>query len=283
MPQTAEAYYTNKDNHGNYQFVPISQVIDSLTLEAQGDSDSYLKNVPRHLLIKYAVDGVREMSFNGNGDVLALELSIGDDLQMILPQDFVDYTEVFVVGEDNRLYLLDYNSDINIARSFLQDHWYEIVFDSEGDEIEVDGHNIYNKTYRRYTYHGGCYSQKQKNIDFTKFSKFGEFIIDKRRGVIGFSSNLKGKHIVLRYLSDGLQQKHIDGEKITVHKQLINPLEHYIYLRAIERRKNVPEREKQRANRKYKTAKHKASILLKDINAHRIAKAMRSVFKPNKS
>ncbi|WP_062057386.1 hypothetical protein [Aquimarina longa] len=283
MPQTAEEYYTNKENHGNYQYIPISQVIDSISIEAESDNDSYLKGIPRHLFIKYAVDGVREMNFSGNGDTLGLELSIGDDLQMILPQDYVDYTEVFVIGEDCKLYLLDYNSSINSSPTYLQDHKYAIVFDSEGDEIELDGNNIYNKLYTRYEFAGNFYNySKQSNIDTSKLSKHGEFLIDKKRGVIGFSSNLRGKNIVLRYISDGLQQKNIDGDKISVHKHLKNALEHYIYLRAIERRRNVPEREKQRANKKYKTAKHKAAILLKDINSHRIAKAMRSVFKPNK-
>lgn len=295
MP-TAESYYDSESNYGNYQYIYVSQVIDSLNFEGQLQDDNFLSTVPRSLLTKFAVDGVRELNFSGQGHTLALELSIGSDLQMILPQDFVDYLRVCVIGEDNKLYTLDYNRNINIANSFLQDHDYELVFDSDGDTIDVDGHNTYAEPYTRYDFAGdffsgttsrGSYStsyshRKQSNNDTSHFSKFGEFIIDKQRGVIAFSSDLQGKDIVLFYISDGLESNLIDGEKIKIHKYLKTPLEDYIYLRCVERRQNVPQREKYRANQKFKTSKHKAAIRLMDLTPAKISRAMRSVFKPNK-
>lgn len=278
------AYYSDENNHGNYQYVPISQMIDALTLEGEGDSDSYLKNVPRHLMIKYAIDGVRELSLGGNGDTLALELCVGGDLKFVLPQDFVDYLEVFVIVE-HKLYLLEFNSDIITAGTFLQNDNCGILFDDAGDALESDGNNAYNIPHKRYEY-GGKYEEYcggKTNIDTSKLSKHGEFKVDKRRGCMIFSSDMEDMDIVVRYVSDGLQQKNIDGEKITVHKYLITALEDYMYFRSIARKGNVPANEKHRANQKFKTSKHKASILLKDINPHRIAKAMRSQFKPLKS
>lgn len=290
MPTTSQQYYTDSDQHGSYQYLPISQVIDSIFMEATADADSNLKGVPRHLLVRYAVDGLRDMTLNGGADILALELSIGNDLQMVLPQDFVDYVDVFIVGEEGRLYRLDFNKEINTAKSFIQDDRFEIIFDDEGNSIEVDGNNTYNMPHKRYDYSGNDYSDYmgsssangQKNIDTSKLSKYGEFTLDKRKGVIGFSSDLVGKDIVLRYTSDGLQQRNIDGETVTVHKHLVNPLRDYVYLRAIDWRRNVSQGEKNKALKRFKTSKHHALIKMRDITTHKISRAMRSVFRPNK-
>lgn len=298
MAQTAEQYYGDPANHGNYQYLPISQILDSMELEIAQDQDHYLKGTKRPLLCQYALDGVREFNAGALGDVLSLELTIGDDLQFILPQDFVDYLKVYYVGPDDKLYLLDYNSSMSIAKSFLQDDQNEIIFDDQGDEIEVDGLNVFAKPYKRYRIVTGEFyatqesvkgyisthnvHRKQSDSNFTYFSKHGDFVIDRRRGAIAFSSNLANSTIVLQYISDGLQQSAIDGEKITIHKHLKVCLEDYMYMRGIDRKRSVPAVEKQRARARYKSTKHKAKILLSDINSHRIAKAFRAAFKPLK-
>lgn len=280
-----QTYYTNEDNFGNYQYVSISQVIDSLQAEAEGDNDSLLKGVPRYLLVKYAIEGVRDMNNSGNGDVLNLQLEVGSNLQFICPPDFVDYVAAYVVGADGELYKLDFNDKINIAKSFLQDESFNIIFDDEGNAIEADGMNVYDEGFSRHEYCGKEFASTygtQSNADTSKISQNGDFVVDKQRGIISFSSNVEGHHVVLRYLSDGLQQRNIDGEQITIHKHIKTALEDFVFWRAISRRKSVGQSTKAAAKNTYITAKHRASILLKDISAHRINKAMRSHFKPLK-
>lgn len=279
---TVEQYYSDESNYGNYQYIPISQVIDSIELEADADNDSLLKGIPRYLFVKYALDGIREMNKGGIGDELWRELEIDSSLQFILPVDFVDYLKVFVVGDDKKLYLLDYNSSMNIAQTYLQDDEFNILFDDEGFPLEADGENIYNEGFSNYSYAGDGCSTGRVNLDTSKISKHGDFMVDKKRGVIAFSSNLDGKNIVLKYLSDGLQQQNINGEQITIHKHLKATIEDYIYFRAIDRRRNVSSREKLKAYNRYRATKHKATILLADITYQKINKAMRSVFKPLK-
>ena len=278
---TNEEYYSSEDNHGNYQYIGLGSIIDSLEMEKEGDNDSLLKGVPRHLLVKYALDGVRDLTNSGDGDEMELELEIGQNLQFITPPDFVDYLQVFVIGTNNELLLLEYNSKMNIAKSFLQDDEFNVVFDDLGKAIEVDGNNVYNEPSIRYQYFGRDFNT-QTNINTSAISRNGDFKVDKRRGVIAFSSALAGRNIVLRYLSDGLQQHNIDNEKVTVNKHIKIALEDYIFWRAISRRKNTSQSATLTALNRFKTSRHKASILVKDISANRIARVMRGHFKPLK-
>lgn len=285
-------YYEDKDNWGSYSFTTVNKVIDNLYLEAESDSDSYIKNVPRHLLVRYAIQGYKELNLSTNTSVKAIELGIGEKLQMVLPHDFIDYTEVFVVGEDCKLYLLDFNKDLNISPSYLQDDKYELLFDDLGNLIEVDGNNIYRKPYKSFlvdgVYRDGCccsgwsYSNhKRVNINTSQVSKFGEFAIDKKKGVIAFSSNLQGKDIVLRYVSDGMYQETVEDD-LKLDKRLQETLESYVYHRAIERRRNVPANEKLRARNRYLKIRHDAVVLMADLTAQRINKIVNSLFRPNK-
>ncbi|TSE11274.1 hypothetical protein [Aquimarina algiphila] len=290
--QTGQEYYSDPNNYGSYQFFPLTEVLDSLVLESQADTDSYLKNVDRFLLKKYAVAGLRDMAFSGQGDVIELEINIGDDLQFILPQDYVDYLKVSVISEDFHLETLDYNPSIHMGKAYLQDHEYDIIFDSEGAPINVDGNNTFRRGHKIYEF-GNRYAEYLRhdhyahdyniNADTSKFTRHGEFDIDQRRGVISFSSNLAGRDIVLQYLSDGLNEKAVKNQPITIHKYYKEPLENYIYYAAIRRKRNVPYNEKERAKREYKTNKHIAKVLMLNLDPQRIMRVMRSAFKPVKT
>lgn len=279
---TSQEYYSDRRNHGNYQFLALDEVVDTMFFEAQSDNDSHIRSVPRMLLLRYAKNGVRELNFGNGGRIILLELSIGDDLQFILPEDYVDYIRVSVVGKDGRLYILDINNRINIAPSYLQDHQYKLIFDSDGALIEVNGNNAFSKPYRVLEFSRYCNGSYGVNRDTTKLSRYGEFTVDKDDGVILFSSNLRGKDVVLEYKSDGLELKNVKGKDIKIHKYLRKALEDYIYKEAIARRRNVPNSEKVDARNRFKSSCHRASILLADFNPQQISRVMRGAFRPNK-
>lgn len=276
MAQTALSYYTTQADHGNYQFTPLSEIIDTVLAEIQSDPDHYLKNTSRALVILNAKRGIKDLTFDMANDVLALELEIGDDLQFIFPQDYVDWVRVSVVGEDKKLYPLDINEKSNRAKTYLQDHKFKILFDHEGDELEADGNNVYNFPIQRDIYSTHT-PQFQK--DTSKLSRYGEFSIDKRRGVFSFDSSLAGKSIVIEYISDGLQWEEIDEEEITVHKYFEEPLNNWIYWKGILRNRHVPMNEKIRAERAYYGAKSKAFTRTANIRIQEISKAFRASLK----
>jgi len=273
MAQSAQAYYTTEAEWGGYQFTPLSEIIDSIMLEIEGDPDHFLKNKRRSLIIKYAKDAIKDLTFDMANDVLMLELEIGDDLQFILPQDYVDWVGVFKVGQDGTLYPLDINKQSNRAITFLQDHNFNILYDDQGDTLEADGYNIYNKPMKRRGYSSHT---AQFQLDTSKLSKYGEFSIDKRKGVMSFDSSLARQPIAVYYISDGLQWQDIDESEITFHKYWEQPILNWIYWKAIERGRNIPANRILMAEKRYHGSKQKAFARTANLKITEISKAFRA-------
>lgn len=272
MAESAQAYYEG-ENLGGYQYMKLSEVINDFILRTH-DNVSYLYGIPRSLIVRHAKAALQDLHKEASKDFKVLELSIGDDLVFKLPQDFLDYIRVSKVTSRNTLAPLDINYNLNIAETYLQDNEYNILFDQAGDPLKADGNNLSNNKYRSYQIeksgNGG-----QFQADTSQYSENGEFTIDKRSGVMYFSSTLAGNDIVLEYKSDGMDWERIKETEITFHKYLLEPLRDLIYFNCIETRNNVPANEKYRARQQYKTARHRAKIYIAEFDLKAIAKVWR--------
>lgn len=266
-------YYNDSSEHGEYQYVKLSEIIDAIELESL-ENDSYIKHVARHNIIRYAKNAIRKVNTETQYDVLAFEITVPDNLSFVLPQDFVDYVRISYVKLDPatgglHLVPLDINYNINTSIGYLQDHDAELLFDHNGYILTSDSENAYSKPYRKYLFTGLCSSSRESS-DISKFSKNGEFVIDKRRGKILFGSEFADKEVVIEYYSDGLLA---DDEEIKVHKYLKETIEDWVYFACIERKRNVPMNEKIRAKEQYKASLHKAKKLLMDFKTTRLYRA----------
>jgi hypothetical protein len=274
-PQIPQDYYENEELHGGYQYVTLKTVVDNMLLEAE-DDDSYIKNVKRSRIINYAKQAIRTVTRQASNEVLAIEVTVPVSLSWILPQDYVNYVRISIVIQDKntgsyRLHPLDVNQNINIATGYLQDDSGELLFDDEGQILTADSSNGYSKPYKRYAFS----EEYQPTLDTSKLSKHGEFIIDEKRGMILFSSDLSEREVVIEYISDGLQAELLE-EEITIHKYLRETVENWIYYSCIERKRNVPANEKQRALMRYKTTLHQAKMARADFNLLQISRVLRS-------
>ena len=281
MAQTPEVYYSNEDNFGKYQYVPLSEVVNRIYLEGQDDS-SIIKGTKRSLLLALAKDGVRDLTTDVANDLLSFEVTVPDSLVWPLPQDYVKYDKISLVERNPttgsfNLYELDIDNKMHISIGYLQDDEADILFDEDGGILEADSSNAIAHPYIRPTnssHHNGNSPTK----DTSKFSKYGTFAIDERRGIIVFSSDLADKEVVIEYVSDGLQAE-LSNSTVYLHKNLKIPLEDYIYYQRLSRIKNVADSRIERARRKYRTSRHKAVLDRSDISMKRISKVMESTNK----
>lgn len=274
-PQTPQDYYENEELHGGYQYVTLKTVVDNMLLEAE-DDDSYIKNVKRSRIVNYAKQAIRTVTRQAANEVFAVEVTVPTSLSWVLPQDYVNYKRISVVMTDKntgslRLYPLDVNRNINIATGYLQDDAGELLFDDAGQILTADSSNGYARPYKRYAFS----DEYQPTLDTSKLSKYGEFVIDEKRGTILFSSDLSEQEVVIEYVSDGLQAE-LSEDEITMHKYLRDTVENWIYYSCIERKRNVPANEKQRALLRYKTTLHQAKLALADFNLLQISRVLRS-------
>lgn len=270
--QTPEEYYSDEDLYGSYQYVTLKDIIDGILMEVESDDDHYLKNIKRALIIRHAKTAIREVTKQVANDVLAFEVTIPESLVWPLPQDYVNYVRISIVVYDDvtgsyRLQPLSINRRINIAIGYLQDNTGEILFDSDGNILQADSLNAIARPYKRFSF---C-----ENTDSFNLAQWGEFNIDERRGIISFSSDLSNREVVIEYVSDGIQAE-LSESQITVHKYVRPVVEDFIYHACIERKRNVPANEKERANRRYKTTLHKAKLAMANFDFRQIARALRT-------
>lgn len=268
---TQEDYYNN--DPGGYQYLKLSELTADFELQSH-DNESHLFGMPRSVITRNAKAALKVLQSDTAKEIKALELSIGDDFVFKLPQDYVDYVRVSLVTSNNTLQPLDINTKLNVSRTYLQDNEFNILFDGAGKAIEADGNNLTNKPYRSTNAQGdglgGAYQ-----LDTSDLSRNGEFVIDKRAGVIFFGSNMAEKDIVLEYVSDGMEWERLQDTEITFHKHLHQALDDLTYYKCIERRKNVPANEKYRAKNQMMASVHQAKIKLANFDLQAIARVWR--------
>jgi hypothetical protein len=246
MAQSALEYYNSENNYGKYAYISLFDIINEI-LGDTIDPDNYLTNTRRSQIVAKAKNGIRLLNREVKKTILAVEITIGPDLYIPVPQDYIDWVRLSVVGPDFKLYPLRANYDIPTALGYLQDSEYELLFDVNGEILTADSSNHFNKTYRKYIFEG-CETNA------------GEFVIDERRGVIGFSSDLKDREIVIEYISDGIQMNDLKEEEITIHKNIKDALVKFVYMECISGRRNVPANEKRRAKDEFNGYLHKAKM-----------------------
>tara|TARA_R110000772_G_scaffold26313_2_gene67909 strand:- start:1386 stop:1763 length:378 start_codon:yes stop_codon:yes gene_type:complete len=107
----------------------------------------------------------------------------------------------------------------------------------------------------------------------------GVFYIDKIKGVIRFSSDMRGRIITLKYISDGLGSE----EDMTVHKFAIDAIYKYITHAVLSVKANVQEYAIQRFKKEMVAARRNAKIRLSELKSDLIVQVMRNQSKWIKS
>lgn len=267
-----EDYYNDSDNWGYYQYITLKDFVDEFLIETT-DEDSYLSNVSRSKIVSQAINGIRLLNREIKKTVKAVEMTVGPEMYLILPQDYVDWVRVSVIDNQGHLQPLNINVRINRSIGYLQDHNGEILFDNDGFILTADGNNYLGTPHTKYQFtdyfRGGFFE-----LDTSVLSRYGEFVIDEERGTIAFSSDLEDKEIVIEYISDGLDAKNIDEKAITINKQLIEVLSDWVYSECIAKRRSVPANEKQRARRRYKSTLHKTKIDAANFDINQISRVL---------
>ena len=102
-------------------------------------------------------------------------------------------------------------------------------------------------------------------------TKTGFFIVDDANGIISFSSDLKGKLIILEYISDGLAYE----EDVKVPKLAEDAMYSYLNHAILSSRANVQEYIVQRYKKEKFAKLRNAKIRLSNIKLDEIIQVMR--------
>ncbi len=290
-------YYENDglgqgdENWGSYQYITLADVVNNFMLMYVGNHE-LINNIDRYKVLFHAKRGIQELNYDAMREVKVLQQSLDDQIRLVLPSDYVNYVRISMY-EDGELRPLVENIQINYSRSYLQDHEAKILFDKDGGILEgtseVDYKRIKGLDKSMYLGEGlmnGCEGYCDNGYWYFERAigaRYGlntetaninpTFRIDKRTGVINFSSEMSGKEVVIEYISDGLEMG--DDSEVVVNKLAEEFIYAYIKYMILSTKLGVQEYIVKRAQ-KEKTAMYRnAKLRMSNIHPSRLLMSLR--------
>ena len=276
-------------NHGNYRYISIDDIVSNFIVANVGD-DKIITSARQLDVLFHAKRAIQEFSYDISRVEKIQEVEVGDNLTIPMPQDYVNYVQLSWI-DDNGLERIIYPTT-NTSRpseSVLQDDNAEYLYDAEeglltgspvvqskfkgietSDGINKlnisdyffsndDGQNMLIELGKRYG----------SNPETTQIN--GLFIIDEANGRFGFSSDLAGKVITIKYISDGLGT---DSE-MKVHKLAEEAIYKYIGHAIVASKANMPEYIVNRFKRERRAAMRNAKLRLSNLKLQELTQVMR--------
>jgi hypothetical protein len=260
--------------------VSVDQIVNDFLLTADGDD--YVNNVSGIAIRNYALRGIREMGFDIMKKIKSLRLDVNEATNTVdLPDDFVDYTKIGIVGGDGLIYVFGENKNQNMAMQYVTDALGNPVdSDSDGvfdrEDANLNGNitgslsDFESYTFRNFLYEGNL--GKAYGIGGGNYS--GEFRINYEQNRIELFSTTTSKEIVVEYIADEAR-----SENPSIHIYAEEALRAFIYYKLVERKSNVPFAEKARARQEYYNERRIANARLKSFTKEEALKTIRKNYK----
>ena len=292
-------YYDNAgtlpedENWGSYQYVSLYDIVNNFMLMYSGNH-SLVNNEERYKILFHAKRAVQELNYDAFKEVKVLQLDVDDNLRFILPSDYVNWVRLSLY-KDGLLRPLTENIQVNSSAAYLQDNTGKILFDIDGNILspefsELDTERItgvaksiyLNRASQfdgveGYNYNGDWYFDYNVGARFglnTETANFNPtFVVDKKTGVINFSSDMAGESCVLEYISDGMENG--DDSKVTVNKLFEDYLYAHIEYAILNSKLNVQEYVVRRAQKRKTALLRNAKIRISNIHPGRLLMNMR--------
>jgi len=242
-------YYENNqvspqdENWGSYQYVTLDDIVNNFMLMYQGNNE-LINNISRYQVLFFAKRAIQELNYDAMKEIKILQLQVNDQLRFVLPPDYVNWVRISLY-QNGVLRPLTENIQTNWSGAYLQDNQYRVLFDAYGDilkpndsQLDIDRitgqkQSIHLNAGSPYNGAMGYQCDGAWYFDYQVGARFGlntetansnpTFNINKRSGVINFSSGMASQSVVLEYISDGMEKG--KDSKVSVNKLF----EDYIY------------------------------------------------------
>ena len=282
---------TVENNYGSYSYITLNDVIDNFMVGYVGDG-KIIQKAKKSDVLFFAKRSLQEFSYDTLKSIHSQELTIPASLNILLPQDYVNYVKVSWIDKygvkrpifpTNNLTTIPYNTPIQDNKGVpTQDNFGENIegtsltkerFDSMNTQILNNNFDLDDWAYfsNAYGYNGNWNVGQFYGTDPQYANVNGYFTIDEREGKMSFSSDLVDKLIVLEYISDGLAYDKDTKIPKLAEEALYASILHYI----VSTRANQPEYLVQRLKRDKSSKLRNAKIRLSNIKLTEIVQVMR--------
>jgi hypothetical protein len=282
-----------ENNYGGYEYITLNDAIDNFMVGYVGDG-KILQKASKSDVLFFAKRSLQEFSYDTLKSIHSQELTIPASLNIVLPQDYVNYVSVCYIDH------LGVKRPIYPANNLTTSPYQNPVQDAVGLPIQdnfgsnIEGTSITEERWKKandviinqgifdnlddYAYWANYYGFDNTiaygqlyGIEPQYAQVNGWFNPNYREGKMSFSSNLVGKLIVLEYISDGLAY---DGDS-KVPKLAEDALYASIMYNIISTRANQPEYIVQRFKKDRSAKLRNAKIRLSNIKLDEIVQVMR--------
>lgn len=237
----AQTYYATGGDHGSYRYIPLSEIIDSFAATYVGKG-KICDNVVLNDITFHAVRGLQELSYDTLKSTKDWEVEIPSTLVLVMPLDYVNYVKLSW-SDSNGIERIIYptsktSNPLNIEETV--ESWGGFTTDPTETPAEGLGfteasdtnanynaqsvNEIYNQDADAVNDRLGDLLGGRYGIDPQHAQSNGSFFIDESAGKFHFSSNIAGKTVILRYISDGLAAKASNDQAIDLTQSMVPKL-----------------------------------------------------------
>jgi len=277
ITQTGQAYYTGSD-FGGYQFTSLEHIINQFIIAYVGE-DKIISKIKRTDVAFHAMRALQELSFDTFKSTKSQEIVVPASLTMVLPQDYVNYIKLTwsdSSGVEHVIYPAAKTSNpLQVQQNAAGDYQFD------GTALDVDNTSTTNASFNTMSvsqnnddYDDDTYwpaNGERYGLDPQYAQVNGSFFIDELTGKVHFSSNISGKTVILKYISDSLGT---DAE-MKVHKLAEQAMYSHIAFAILSTRNNVQEYIVQRFKKQRFADTRKAKLRLSNIKLEEITQILR--------
>ena len=275
--QTQHAYYGGS-SFGTYQFTSLEHIINQFIIAYVGE-EKIINKAKRIDVAFHAQRALQELSFDTFKSTKSQEIEVPASLQMVLPQDYVNYVKLTYsdsAGIEHILYpAIKTSNPLDITPGSVGD------YATDGTSLTTDNSSSTWESYKAHTStttaddyeddtHWGAEGQRY-GIDPQHSQVNGSFYIDELNGKIHFGSSISGKTVTLKYISDSLGT---DAE-MQVHKFAEEAMYKYIAHAIIATKKDMPEYLVARFKKEKRAAIRTAKLRLSNIKIEELTQVLR--------
>ncbi len=200
-------------------------------------NEKLINNIERYYIVFHAKRAIQELNYDSMKEIKVLELEVCDTLRYVLPHDYVNWVRLSLY-KNGTLMPLTENIQTNWSDAYLQDNNCRILFDHDGNILKpststvdlqrITGgkKSIYLNNQSPYDGQEGYFYNGLWYFEYPIGGRYGlntetanqnpTFKINKKSGVINFSSDMAGELCVLEYVSDGMENG--NDSEISVNK-----------------------------------------------------------------
>tara|TARA_Y100000361_G_scaffold143610_1_gene150795 strand:- start:1356 stop:2516 length:1161 start_codon:yes stop_codon:yes gene_type:complete len=277
------------EKYGTYRYISMNDLINNYMVAYVGDG-KLITNVKKSEVVFHAKRGIQEFSYDISRIEKIQEVEISPSLSIPMPQDYVNYVRISSIDEAGVEHII-YPGSVTSkpSESPLQDTDYNYIFDADGGLLK--GTPLTNQRFDAFDISKLISNTKDSSVTYdadrdsetviTPGGRFGLdpqhshengfFIIDELNGKISFSSDMAGRIITLKYISDGLGT----DDEMKIHKYAEDAMYKYITHAIASTKVAMPEYIINRFRKERRAAMRNAKLRLSNIKIGELAQVMR--------